>query len=89
MHPAVLAIKGIMAAYPELSIDTVFGDLAVDVPVKRAEQLLTIRQTCDRLSVKRNTIYNLINAGQLKPVYVGNKKTLPRLKESEVAKLQQ
>jgi excisionase family DNA binding protein len=86
-HPAEVSIRAIMAAYPDFNLGALVGNVMEEKQLLKAEQLLTIKQTCERLSIKRNTVYNFIASGLLNPVHVGNKKTLPRMKESEVAKL--
>jgi excisionase family DNA binding protein len=46
-----------------------------------SEPLLTIAQCCDLLQVSKQTLYRLINSGELNPVRVGNH---PRLVPTDI-----
>ena len=52
----------------------------------KGTQLLTIRETAERLSVHRSTVYQLIAEGQLQVINVGqgNQRTNCRIRETEL-----
>jgi excisionase family DNA binding protein len=48
------------------------------------ERLLTVRVVCELLDVSKQTVYRLVNSGELKPTRIGQRL---RFEASEVASL--
>jgi excisionase family DNA binding protein len=46
-------------------------NVMVTVTDPQTARLLSIREACDRLSIGRTKLYEEINAGRVRPVYIG------------------
>lgn len=56
-------------------------------PTERPVVLLTMRVICERLSVSRSTVYELIAKGDLVPIHVAGSSRCVRFRESDIEDL--